>query len=324
MASAEPTVTFDRSGCALLANTAAATLPPSYAEAHAVVRVQITRRGAVLLAAGGADEQRFTQKGAKHEHTLRVLLPSGEVLLSARLHEQTQHCRLGELTYVWSPEAGAVMSTRGGDAPAAPAAGPAAAPVSRAFQFRKAADCAELAEAMATATAAGAAASQFGSTRADSSADHYFHYYGQLMFQQNMLSDSVRTKIYRRAVFENTIDFRGKVVVDVGCGSGILSFFAAQAGARKVYAIEASRAAIDAETLIKANGLADVITVVRGKVEEVTLPEDCDIIISEPMGTLLVNERMIESFVIARDRFMKKSPTPNANGTLAIAPGCNM
>ena len=34
-----------------------------------------------------------------------------------------------------------------------------------------------------------------------------------------------------------------------------------------------------------------MITVVRGKVEEVTLPEDCDIIISEPMGTLLVNER---------------------------------
>ena len=42
---------------------------------------------------------------------------------------------------------------------------------------------------------------------------------------------------------------------------------------------------------MKTNGYADVIAVVRGKVEEVTLPEDCDIIISEPMGTLLVNER---------------------------------
>eukprot|EP01048_Picozoa_sp_COSAG05_P012682 COSAG05_NODE_1290_length_5264_cov_2884.921394_3_plen_92_part_00 len=39
--------------------------------------------------------------------------------------------------------------------------------------------------------------------------------------------------------------------------------------------------------------------------EEVSLPEKADIIISEPMGTLLLNERMVESFVVGRDRFMK-------------------
>eukprot|EP01048_Picozoa_sp_COSAG05_P012683 COSAG05_NODE_1290_length_5264_cov_2884.921394_4_plen_300_part_00 len=83
------------------------------------------------------------------------------------------------------------------------------------------------------------------------STDYYFHYYGQLMFQQNMLQDFVRTSHYRRAVLENQLDFHGKVVVDVGCGSGILSFFAAQAGARRVYGIEASRAAVDAEMLVR-------------------------------------------------------------------------
>ena len=50
--------------------------------------------------------------------------------------------------------------------------------------------------------------------------------------------------------------------MDVGCGSGILSLFAAQAGAKKVYAVEASGAAEIARTLIKANGFDSVIEVI--------------------------------------------------------------
>ncbi|CAM9570824.1 unnamed protein product, partial [Laminaria digitata] len=65
-------------------------------------------------------------------------------------------------------------------------------------------------------------------------------YYAQLTHQQNMLQDSVRVSAYQRAIIENAADFKGKVVLDVGTGSGILAFFAAQAGARKVYAVEAS------------------------------------------------------------------------------------
>lgn len=229
---------FDRSGCALLVNTAEPSAPPVFSEVETSVCVRITRSPAgVLLGSGSKDEG--MPKGAKHDHQLQVLLPSGECLLKARLHSGTQHCRLGSHTYVWTPDAAATATTDG-----------STDVVSRGFQFHKASDCAGLAEAMAAITRSGAAVSQFDSTRADSSADNYFHYYGQLMFQQNMLSDSVRTQLYRRAVFENQMDFRGKVVVDVGCGSGILSFFAAQAGARKVYAIEASRAADDAELLV--------------------------------------------------------------------------
>lgn len=55
-----------------------------------------------------------------------------------------------------------------------------------------------------------------------------------------MMQDYVRTATYQKAIFDNAIDFEGKVVLDVGAGSGILSFFAAQAGAAKVYAVEAS------------------------------------------------------------------------------------
>ncbi|GJZ08967.1 probable histone-arginine methyltransferase 1.3 [Tanacetum coccineum] len=125
----------------------------------------------------------------------------------------------------------------------------------------------------------------------------YFHYYGQLLHQQNMMQDYVRTGSYYAAVIENQVDFAGRVVVDVGTGSGILSLFAAQAGAKHVYAVEVSEMADYAGNPL----LAQRIT---GKVEDVELPEKADILISEPMGTLLVNERMLESYVIARDRFL--------------------
>ncbi|XP_068662276.1 probable histone-arginine methyltransferase CARM1 [Aristolochia californica] len=137
------------------------------------------------------------------------------------------------------------------------------------------------------------------------SAKMYFHYYGQLLHQQNMLQDYVRTGTYYAAVIENRSDFHDRVVVDVGAGSGILSLFAAQAGARHVYAVEASEMAEHARRLIAGNpSLGQRITIIKGKVEDVELPEKADILISEPMGTLLVNERMLESYVIARDRFL--------------------
>ncbi|KAH9765812.1 putative histone-arginine methyltransferase 1.4 [Citrus sinensis] len=151
----------------------------------------------------------------------------------------------------------------------------------------------------------GSLKSKFDDKVEPSSAKMYFHYYGQLLHQQNMLQDYVRTGTYYAAVIENRADFTGRVVVDVGAGSGILSLFAAQAGAKHVYAVEASEMAEYARKLIAGNpSLGERITVIKGKVEEVELPEKADILISEPMGTLLVNERMLETYVIARDRFL--------------------
>jgi len=61
------------------------------------------------------------------------------------------------------------------------------------------------------------------------------------------MQDYIRTGTYQRAILANLPDFKDKVVLDVGAGSGILSFFAIQAGARKVYAVEASTMAQHAE-----------------------------------------------------------------------------
>ena len=146
------------------------------------------------------------------------------------------------------------------------------------------------------------------------SAADYFRYYAMIPQQQNMLQDRVRTGTYFTAIMENAGDFRGKVVLDVGAGSGILSFFAAMAGARRVYAVEASRMTEHCQRLIDGNPhLKDVVVVVPGKVEEVNIPEPVDVLISEPMGTMLYNERMIESYLIARDRFMRRNRAGASN-----------
>lgn len=52
-----------------------------------------------------------------------------------------------------------------------------------------------------------------------------------------MLKDEVRTLSYRNAIMKNPHLFKDKVVLDVGCGTGILSMFAAKAGAKLVIGV---------------------------------------------------------------------------------------
>ncbi|KAJ8299742.1 hypothetical protein KUTeg_023802 [Tegillarca granosa] len=88
-----------------------------------------------------------------------------------------------------------------------------------------------------------------------------------------MLKDEVRTLTYRNSMIHNKHLFKGKVVLDVGCGTGILCMFAAKAGAAKVIGIECSSIIEYAQKIVDKNNFGDVVTLVRGKVEEVTLPD---------------------------------------------------
>ena len=65
---------------------------------------------------------------------------------------------------------------------------------------------------------------------------NYFCSYAQLYHQKQMLADHNRMAAYHSAILGNADVFKDKVVMDVGTGSGILAVWAAQAGARKVYA----------------------------------------------------------------------------------------
>jgi len=150
---------------------------------------------------------------------------------------------------------------------------------------------------------------------------NYFCAYAQLYHQKQMLTDHNRMAPYHSAILGNSDIFKDKVVMDVGTGSGILAVWAALAGARKVYAIEYTDMAKHAESVMKANGVENIVTVIQGAVEDIELPFEADnleaedggeptqvvdIIISEWMGYFLLRESMLDSLIRARDKYMKK------------------
>eukprot|EP00475_Leptophrys_vorax_P037840 TRINITY_DN657_c0_g1_i1.p1 TRINITY_DN657_c0_g1~~TRINITY_DN657_c0_g1_i1.p1 ORF type:complete len:365 (+),score=120.02 TRINITY_DN657_c0_g1_i1:59-1096(+) len=140
---------------------------------------------------------------------------------------------------------------------------------------------------------------------AATSADYYFDSYGHFGIHEEMLKDQVRTNTYRKAIVNNRQLFEGKVVLDVGCGTGILSMFAAQAGAKLVIGVDCAGIAEQAKQIVQTNGFGETIQIIRGKIEEIELPvEKVDVIISEWMGYFLLYESMLDSVIYARDKWL--------------------
>ncbi|PYH33433.1 protein arginine methyltransferase RmtB [Aspergillus neoniger CBS 115656] len=174
---------------------------------------------------------------------------------------------------------------------------------------------------------------KLGSTLSDASAQKaanrveeidadYFTSYAYNGIHESMLKDTIRTDSYRDFVYENKHVFKDKVVLDVGCGTGILSMFCAKAGAKKVISVDNSNIIDRAKEIIYENGFGDVITCIRGKIEEVTLPvQQVDIIISEWMGYGLLFEAMFDSVIYARDRYLAPGGLMvPSHATLRVAP----
>jgi protein arginine N-methyltransferase 1 len=123
-----------------------------------------------------------------------------------------------------------------------------------------------------------------------------------------MLKDEVRTRTYQMAILNNKHLFENKIVLDVGCGTGILSMFAVQAGAAHVYAVDCSSIIEQAKKIVEDNGMSNKITLIQGKMEEIELPvPKVDLIVSEWMGYFLLYESMLNTVLYARDKWL----TPN-------------
>ncbi|KAJ0070710.1 hypothetical protein NL108_017910 [Boleophthalmus pectinirostris] len=133
----------------------------------------------------------------------------------------------------------------------------------------------------------------------------YFSSYGTLKLHLEMLSDRCRTEAYRQVVLNNRDFLRDKVVLDLGCGTGVISLFCARlARPAKVYAVEASPMAEHTRALVRQNGCEGVVSVVQGRAERVRLPQKVDVLLSEWMGNCLLFEFMVESVLVARQRWL--------------------
>jgi len=137
------------------------------------------------------------------------------------------------------------------------------------------------------------------------SKDYYIDSYAHFGIHEDMLKDEVRTLTYRNSMYHNKHLFKNKIVLDVGCGTGILSMFAAKAGAKQVFGVDMSGIVEQARIIVEKNGFADKVTLIRGKIEEITLPvPKVDIIMSEWMGYCLFYESMLDSVLFARDKWL--------------------
>ena len=124
---------------------------------------------------------------------------------------------------------------------------------------------------------------------------NYFETYSYLYEQKRMLEDEVRMRSYYRAIFKNKDYFKDKVVLDVGTGTGILAMWIAKCGAKKVYAVEYTDMAIQAQRLVEHNNLSSIVQVIKSSAEDLELPEKVDAIISEWQGMVLLRESMLDS-----------------------------
>lgn len=128
-------------------------------------------------------------------------------------------------------------------------------------------------------------------------------YYAHLPIHRSLLSDRVRCAAYHQALAKWVKP--DSVVLDMGAGTGILSLFAAQSGARKVYAVERTSIINLTRQLIEVNSAEEQAQVIHGDMETVALPEQVDLIVSEWLGGYGVDEGFLPALLTARDRWLK-------------------
>src|SRR5678809_342287 len=122
------------------------------------------------------------------------------------------------------------------------------------------------------------------------------HFYGQ------MLADAPRMDAYAAAL--RHVIRPDSVVMDLGCGPGVVALLACKLGARRVYAVEPNNVVGLAREAAAANGFSDRIEFFDKLSTEVALPEPATIIVSDLRGALPFFQQHIPSIIDARKRLL--------------------
>ena len=126
--------------------------------------------------------------------------------------------------------------------------------------------------------------------------------FDSVITHHHMLRDVIRVMAYKAAIDRNC---RDKSVVEIGCGTGVLSIFAARAGARSVVAIEEGEIANLAEKMFQANGCEGTIALRRANSLDVALEEPADLVIHEIIGVDPLGENVLRYIQDARSRLLR-------------------
>ncbi|HEV7783878.1 MAG TPA: 50S ribosomal protein L11 methyltransferase [Thermoanaerobaculia bacterium] len=128
------------------------------------------------------------------------------------------------------------------------------------------------------------------------------HGFGSVRAHFVMLKDPVRVLSYKSAIERHA---RGENVAEIGCGTGVLSLFAARAGARRVTAIEETRISQVAARMFEANGYSGLIDLRVANSRDVELDEPADLIIHEILGVDPFEENLLPYLDDARRRLLR-------------------
>lgn len=129
-------------------------------------------------------------------------------------------------------------------------------------------------------------------------------YFSDLEIHERMLSDQVRIDAYYKAI--NKYISEGDIVVDLGTGTGILSFFAAQKRPKQIYAIDHSSIIEMAKYIAEQNAVENIVFM-KLHSKDFSIDGKLDVILHEQMGSELFNEYMISNICDIRDRLLAEN-----------------
>ena len=117
-------------------------------------------------------------------------------------------------------------------------------------------------------------------------------YYSSVGSYRHLMTDRVRNLFYEKAIKHSCKD---KVVLDLGAGLGLLSLYAARAGAKKIYAVEANPVAIEVLKKLKEAEKLDNLEIIQSASWDLVLPEQVDVIVHEIFGPFLLDEMCVHA-----------------------------